>query len=321
VAGAALSPQEQARFEQLIARARQLQAAGEPIPPGDAAELAAFQARGGGPQAAPLSAQEQARYQQLVARAQQLQAAGEPIPPGDAAELQGFVARGAPSPAAGAYGGGKLGDGGGGYTGPGYTSGPIDQYGNPIAAPGAGGNQQIGITDPGYAAPTPDDRYGAMTGVSKPAIPQAAYGSAGDDMLYAQSAQPTTAVYGGPAVSATVGPQGYAMPSWYTQQAAGQSQYPSQDPRQKQAAMLAKALPPSPYDGLNDQDTAALKGMEAIYKQGGQGIAGGEYERLKASGRLGFMQSAGRLLGYDPKELESQYAAYRPSQGSSRMAG
>jgi hypothetical protein len=67
---------------------------------------------------------------------------------------------------------------------------------------------------------------------------------------------------------------------------------------------------------LNEQDTSTLRLMESIYKQGGQSIAGGEYERLKSSGRLGYLQSAGRLLGYDPKEMESQYQSYRPAQGS-----
>lgn len=124
-------------------------------------------------------------------------------------------------------------------------------------------------------------------------------------------------VYGGPSVGASVGPQGYA------QQPApsGPSPYPSDDPRQKQLAQIAKASPPSPYDGLNEQDASTLKLMESIYKKGGQGIAGGEYERLKASGRLGFLQSAGKMLGYSPSDLESQYQGYRPSQGSASLAG
>jgi hypothetical protein len=271
-------------------------------------------APGGG---APLSPQEQSRYEQLVARARQLNAAGEPIPPADAAELAGFQQRAAPSPGTispeGRYGLPPAGP----YDGPMYEHGPIDQQGNPIGA-----DQMRGITDPGF---DPNAMRAKISGgdalAAKPAIPQAAYGSGGPDMRYASgvpSAGPTASVYGGPAVSATVGPQGYyAQP----QPSSAASPYPSQDPRQKQAAALVKALPPSPYDGLNDQDAAALHGMEAIYKGGGQQIAGGEYERLKASGRLGFMQSAGKLLGYDPKELESQYQSYRPAQGSSRMAG
>lgn len=92
------------------------------------------------------------------------------------------------------------------------------------------------------------------------------------------------------------------------------------DDRYKQVQQIAKTSPPSPYDGLNESDTATLRLMESIYKKGGQSVAGGEYERLGASGRLGYMKSAGRLLGYDPAEFEATYKAYRPAQGDARLA-
>jgi hypothetical protein len=96
---------------------------------------------------------------------------------------------------------------------------------------------------------------------------------------------------------------------------------PPPDPRTRQLAQIAKASPPSPYDGLSDQDSATLRLMESIYKRGGQGIAGGELERLKASGNYGFLASAGNLLGYNPDQLSYDYNRYRPAQGSASMAG
>lgn len=93
-----------------------------------------------------------------------------------------------------------------------------------------------------------------------------------------------------------------------------------EDDRAKQIAAITKAVPPSPYDGLNEQDAAALRLVGSIYAKGGQGVARGELERLQASGRKGYMDSAGRLLGYDPKEFDASYAAYAPTQGSSRSA-
>lgn len=92
------------------------------------------------------------------------------------------------------------------------------------------------------------------------------------------------------------------------------------DPRAKQIAAISRAVPPSPYDGLSEQDSAALKLMESVYKAGGQALDAGTYGRLKASGQTGFMESAGRLLGYDPKQLDAQFQAYRPAQQSGRLA-
>jgi hypothetical protein len=121
----------------------------------------------------------------------------------------------------------------------------------------------------------------------------------------------TTSPYGGPqAGAAQPAPPGtLGMPGT------------PEDDRYKQIQQIAKVSPPSPFDGLNEQDSNTLGLMAAIYKRGGQGIAGGEYERLAASGRLGYLQSAGRVLGYDPKELESQYQSYRPAQQSASLAG
>jgi hypothetical protein len=92
------------------------------------------------------------------------------------------------------------------------------------------------------------------------------------------------------------------------------------DDRARQIAQVAKASPPSPYDGLNEQDTASLKLMESIYKKGFQGLPRGELERLQASGRMGFLKSAGNILGYSPEQAISQYQAYAPTQGAANLA-
>lgn len=121
----------------------------------------------------------------------------------------------------------------------------------------------------------------------------------------------------------------YATPYGGSSAGAGQPAAPGtlglpgtpEDDRAKQVAKIAALSPPSPYDGLDSSDSATLKLMEEIYKKGGQSIAGGEYERLAASGRLGYLQSAGTVLGYDPAELASQYASYRPVQGQANLAG
>jgi len=98
------------------------------------------------------------------------------------------------------------------------------------------------------------------------------------------------------------------------------SGYGTADPRQKQLAQIAKASPPSPFDGLNETDQATLKLIESVYKRGGQGIQGGELERM-GKAQTGFMSSAGKLLGYDPEDLYQTYRQYRPSQGSASLAG
>lgn len=122
-----------------------------------------------------------------------------------------------------------------------------------------------------------------------------------------------TGTYGGPTAGARPtyagGPQ--APPA---------SSYGAGDPREKQLAQIAKASPPSPFDGLSDTDQATLRLMQSIYSKGGQAIQGGELERLGPS-QKGFMKSAGSLLGYDYNDLERSYAAYRPAQGSAALAG
>jgi hypothetical protein len=160
--------------------------------------------------------------------------------------------------------------------------------------------QDMGSPTPGVA------RMGEMLGYNAYAAGQPAatpYGGAAPTGAMPVSASPVTAGGADPAAQqATTGT-------------------PQDDARVKQLQAIAKAVPPSPYDGLDDQDASTLRLMESIYKKGGQAIAGGELERLKASGRIGFLNSAGTLLGYDPKELESQYQMYRPSQGQSNLAG
>jgi hypothetical protein len=163
---------------------------------------------------------------------------------------------------------------------------------------GGGGVDQGGAM--GNAATARGGGYGAGYGADRSA--QYGYG-AGPSGDYG---------YGGGAMGNAVTAQGGGYGAGYGQQA---------DDRAKQIGQVAKASPPSPYDGLSDQDASTLKLMESIYKKGGQGVAGGEMERLKASGNLGFMESAGKLLGYDPSQFEATYSAYRPSQGAGSLAG
>jgi hypothetical protein len=103
--------------------------------------------------------------------------------------------------------------------------------------------------------------------------------------------------------------------------ATGGAQGPNpNDPRTKQVAQIAKASPPSVFDGLNEQDQNTLKLMESIYKRGGAGIQGGEPERM-GTAQQGFMKSAGALLGYDYNDLMQSYKSYRPAQGAASLAG
>jgi hypothetical protein len=136
--------------------------------------------------------------------------------------------------------------------------------------------------------------------------------------------------YGGPSGGATTygGPTSGGSPSYgggyqdqmgYIQGGAAGSTYGTDDQRQKQIAAIAKASPPSVYDGLGESDQATLRLMEAIYKKGGQGIQGGELERLGAAQR-GFLKSAGSLLGYDESDLVRKYQEYRPQQGAGNLA-
>jgi hypothetical protein len=123
-----------------------------------------------------------------------------------------------------------------------------------------------------------------------------------------------TGTYGGPSAGARpTYTGGYGAPP-------APSTYGANDPRAKQLAQIAKASPPSPFDGLNESDAATLRLMESIYKKGGQAIQGGEMERLSTA-QKGFMGSAGRLLGYDPDDLARTYQQYRPSQGAASLAG
>jgi hypothetical protein len=190
----------------------------------------------------------------------------------------------------------------GGYSA-GYTTAPGSVDPNAAANKAAAG---------GYA---PSGAYGGSAVSSAPGQTMVAGGSGG--MIDADpNAAGQKAAAGGGGYSAD-----YAMaPGSVDPNAAGARAGAGVNPSQKTIAQIARASPPSPYDGLDDQDTATLKLMESIYKKGGQSIAGGELHRLKASGRFGFLRSAGRLLGYDPAELESSYEAYRPSQDSSRLA-
>lgn len=165
--------------------------------------------------------------------------------------------------------------------------------------------QRVGITDPGF-----DPNAAARRGTPPPTP----YGGQAPSGYTADQAPQA-----GAAVSAQEGERiNYIGGGGPVESVATQQQ---QDARAKQIAQIAKAVPPSPYDGLNDQDASTLKLMESIYKRGGAGVAGGELERLNASGRIGFLRSAGNLLGYSPKEFESEYQMYRPSQGASNLAG
>jgi hypothetical protein len=166
------------------------------------------------------------------------------------------------------------------------TTGPTGDPTPGVATMGAylAGQDPYGAGAPAAGGPTPTP-YGGAAPTGAGAAPAAA-----PDTAAGAPATPAPAPGGGP------------------------------DPNAQQLAAIAKASPPSPYDGLNEQDTATLKLMESVYKRGGQAIAGGELERLAASGRIGFLRSAGNLLGYSPQDLESQYQAYRPSQSAGNLA-
>lgn len=188
--------------------------------------------------------------------------------------------------------------------------------GDPSFDPNAAANRDptVRITDPGFD-PLAAAGRGQERGISDPGFdPNAAAGR-----------------YGGSDVNLTGAPQrGISDPGFDPNAAANRGQTrgitdPGFDPnaaddRQKQIAQVAKASPPSPYDGLDDQDTASLKLMESIYKKGFQGLPRGEIERLSATGRLGFLKSAGNLLGFSPDQEIAKYNAYAPSQGDARLA-
>jgi len=97
------------------------------------------------------------------------------------------------------------------------------------------------------------------------------------------------------------------------------SGFGSNDPRMKQISQIAKASPPSPFDGLNESDSATLRLLESVYKKGFNQIQRGELERMGPSS-LGFLKSAGSLLGYDPDEEIRRYQSYAPTQGAASQA-
>lgn len=161
--------------------------------------------------------------------------------------------------------------------------------------------QQVAST-PMYGGPTPQiSTLGARLGA---AMPGATVGA--QPWAATTTGSVPGVAQGGPVNAPGTDPTGGGMPG--------------PDERAKQLAAIARAAPPSPYDGLSEQDAAALRLIETVYKKGGQGVNGADYERLRASGRLGYLQSAGKLLGYDPKEFEAQNLAYRAVQGSGAAA-
>lgn len=176
--------------------------------------------------------------------------------------------------------------------------GPGSAYGGP-----AGGSPMLGA-DPNLA---PGSAYGVNPDAGRVYAGGASgFGEGGGGGGGGDAALAPGSAYGGPSAAGAGG--------------GGMMYAGGADERYKQIAQIAKAAPPSPYDGLDEQDTAALKLMESVYKRGGQGIAGGELERMGTSGRA-FLGSAGRLLGYDPEQLQHEYLSYRPTQGSSALAG
>ncbi|HEX6786964.1 MAG TPA: hypothetical protein VF076_07185 [Acidimicrobiales bacterium] len=300
-AASPLSPQEQARAQAISDRRVQIQQTGAgDVSPDDAAELARYQARGWG-------------------SAPQTDDLGNPIQPragGDAFWDQYT----GPSPYGGGFGGGGPFQGGGGA---GAGGGPIDQYGNPIGG-GRGGDQAVGIEpwQMGGGAAALKQRGGSWTlGPGGQWVPVDTSGPVTNAATTSSGPYPQS--YGGSS------PQPYRTPAYggsggYTRQIVPQGGgygAPAQDPRTRQISQVAKAVPPSPYQGLSPTDASALHLMENIYRQGGQSLDPGAYSRLKAQGRTGFLSSAGKLLGYSPQDLDAQFQAYRPAQGSSALAG
>jgi len=266
-----------------------------------------------------LTAQQQARLSQLQARDAQLKAAGvgqgvEADQPGATAEMYQLL-----DMQAGRVANPATGTGGGG---PGqatldrekFQQDQLEQarrYGLDVSKFGA------------ELASTPDTYFAGrrFQGVDVPRLMGGAgtpgAGPAGSPVpgvarmgAYLSGQDPFATPYGGaaPGAAQPAAPGTLGMPGT------------PEDDRAKQVSRLASISPPSPFDGLDEQDSATLRLMQSIYQKGGQSIAGGEYERLKASGRVGFLNSAGRLLGYDPNELQSQYQAYRPAQEDARLA-
>jgi len=145
----------------------------------------------------------------------------------------------------------------------------------------------------------------------------------GPSVGYARpTANAGAAPYGGPSMSTRGTGYGYPRQGYPGSPGAppgrtswGPQQQAAPDPRIKQIAAIAKAVPPSPYDGLDEQDAASLRLMEQVYKRGGRNIQGGTLESMSKA-NTGFLGSAGRLLGYDPNDLTHEYQAYRPAQSS-----
>lgn len=193
----------------------------------------------------------------------------------------------------------------------------------------------MGMAGQSYAGPGPTAGVARMGQYLQQGLPQAgaavepAGNPVGGGMGTTRGFPESSAYAGGGGSSGTYGGGGapsmqneiYDPTGRARQFAAAQTGAAAQDPRARQIAQVVKAVPPSAYDGLNETDSAALRLMESIYKAGGQSMDAGSYARLKASGRTGFLKSAGAALGFSPADLDAEFQSYRPVQGSSSMAG
>jgi hypothetical protein len=88
------------------------------------------------------------------------------------------------------------------------------------------------------------------------------------------------------------------------------------DPRLKAAKGIFEALPPSQDAGLDDSDWAALQAAKALYSSN---LRPGTLQRMRP-GQQAMLASAGRRLGYDPQDFQTDYTRYQPGQQGVRVA-
>lgn len=88
------------------------------------------------------------------------------------------------------------------------------------------------------------------------------------------------------------------------------------DPRQQAVAQVFKNLPPSEGQGLDDMDYAALTAAQAIYQSN---LRPGTLERMRP-GQRAMLGSAGKRLGYDVQDWQTQQRRNGVGQQSVRAA-
>ncbi len=77
-----------------------------------------------------------------------------------------------------------------------------------------------------------------------------------------------------------------------------------------------KTIPPSAGEGLTANDFAALNAAQEIFSTN---LQPGSLERMRP-GQRAMLGSAGRRLGYDVKDWETDYRRSAPNRGSAGAA-